>query len=143
MKISRKEFWGLSILLLGVPPLFITGGLICRGYRQQSVNRLMITAIKRNDLPKVVALLAQGADPNAREWPLYTDYIWENLWGGRYSSGQSKTALMLTMELNTENIPLVKTLLDAGASVDAANEFGSTDQNRQIIKILTDAGEKK
>jgi ankyrin repeat protein len=126
MKLSRQAFWGLSILLLGGLPLLITGGLIYRGDRQQIVDRALITAIKKNDLKRVTALLAKGADPNARDWPPYVEFVGNSPWGGRMNPSDPQTALMVALGLNGENIPLVKTLLDAGASLEAPDEYGRT-----------------
>jgi hypothetical protein len=71
----------LLILLLFGLPLLITGGLIYRGNRQQILNRALLTAIQKNNLPAVIALLAKGADPNARDWPPYVEFLGHKLSG--------------------------------------------------------------
>lgn len=98
-------------------------------------------------MPTVIALLAKGADPNARDWPPYAEFLSDRSWRGRYHSSAPKTALMATLELNVENI--VRLLLAGGALVNIKNKVGETPMSLlnvttdpSTLKMLTQAGAK-
>ena len=60
-----------SLLLL--PVLLLTGliGSILTHQRHAGFNAALIRAVNRHDAPSVDSLLAQGADPNTRDWKTY------------------------------------------------------------------------
>jgi hypothetical protein len=100
-----------------------------RAFNQMQLDAKLIDAIKNQDTPAAIALLKQGANPNARDIPPDTRPAWKKLWdslpGHRHPNMGFQTALLLTVQgppgtgPARENLPLVKALLDRGASVNA------------------------
>src|SRR5688500_4268504 len=72
---------GSVIVLTGIP-LWLTWCQV----RQERLNNALLSAIKRSDVPSVLSLLEQGADPNAREQPVSRRTFWQLLserWQGK------------------------------------------------------------
>jgi len=123
---NKSQAYGLFCLLL-----IIGGAMGWTGYthRQQDVrNTSLIEAAARNDLPKVLALLAEGANPNAM-WRNKKPYTWQDF--GKQMVGidprageGGHTALMLAAQ--DGQLPLAKALIDAGADVNRRDGEGST-----------------
>lgn len=83
----------------------------------------IIEAVKRGDAEKVRQLLAQGADPNARETQAPIRYgLWMRLID--VPEPLAKTALILAAGADRRDI--VKILLDNGADVNATASWGET-----------------
>src|SRR5437763_786247 len=80
----------------------MTVWLIVREMRQQQRNRELIAAIHRHDTPTALALLAQGADPNARDYPKPTGSFWQRILAQlgirRSPSMFAPTALQVALE---------------------------------------------
>jgi ankyrin repeat protein len=117
---------------------------LIRFRRDRRLNPL-IEAVKQGDTKEVRALLAQGADPNAREtqvvyrkWLL--PYVLE------MGDVLSKPALMLAAAGGHKDI--VELLLESGAEVDATAAWGSTalmwsvdrEGDARIAQLLIDHG---
>jgi len=123
---NKSQAYGLFCLLL-----IIGGAMGWTGYthRQQDVrNTGLIDAAARNDLPKVVALLAEGANPNAM-WRNKKPYSWQDfckqMVGIDPRAGEGgHTALMLAAQ--DGQLPLAKALIDSGANVNMRDGEGST-----------------
>jgi ankyrin repeat protein len=108
--------------------------LLVRAGQQDRLDSALIAAIRRDDPAKVRALLAEGADPNARDRPVRSlmDRIRELLRVRK--APVSETALMVALEfrsnpdLTPKDVPhaaeTVVALLDAGAAVDVRNADG-------------------
>jgi hypothetical protein len=74
---SRKQRTILLILVFWSVVIGIPGVLLWRTDRQQQLNRDLIEAIKRDDMPTALCSLAQGADANARDAPIVSP--WQSL----------------------------------------------------------------
>jgi len=157
MKSSRKKLIGLAILLLFLVPLGISVKEVYREVRQPELNAALIAAVRKNDTVKVVSLLSQGADANARDLPPDTRSmllrLWDRIDRNPLPEAEGRTALLVTleedndMEFLSENVPLVKALLDAGAAVNAPDEIGRTPlmlaaeaAKRETVRLLLDKG---
>src|SRR5690349_12697348 len=135
----RRHNWIATLLLLAL----LVGGmgwLIYAPVRQERLNRALIAAIKKNDTKVALALLADGADPNAREVPpqhlSFWRLLWDRLRGKRFAPSTAPTALLVACALRGEedtrrppafdNGPMVQALLEHGAKIDAKDEQGRT-----------------
>jgi ankyrin repeat protein len=104
--------------------------LICFGSQQQSIDEEFLKAVENKDIPKINALLKQGANINARE----------------HTNGY----FALQYAINWPDVALVKLLLDKGADVNLADTGGTTaliDATRNggpeytaIVKLLIERG---
>lgn len=103
----------IIILLLAAPSIWLA-----RQYRQVKLNRALIAAIKKSDASTVDALLAAGADPNARDTPekhlSFKERIHDLL---RAPIDLSDTALKCATYKQAPRI--VKVLITNGADVNA------------------------
>src|SRR5688500_12162405 len=70
----------LALFLAVVFVVFV--GLTYRASRQERLDRALISALKRDDVETTRSLLAQGADPNACDWPEPQRSFWQRLWPG-------------------------------------------------------------
>ncbi len=137
----RRKVVGLSLPLLLMGIIGVPGWVIYRDIRQDRLDRALIAAIKRNDTPATLALLDQGADPDARDTSdLQPPSVWQLLLDrlhGRYSQpSTAPTALFFVCGLDptpynnpphhVENAVLLQALLDRGADPNAKMEFGNT-----------------
>ncbi|HLJ55393.1 MAG TPA: ankyrin repeat domain-containing protein [Chthonomonadaceae bacterium] len=106
--------------------------------RQERQNRALISAIKRNDTGRVLALLRNGAEPNARDDTVSTT-VWALLWARlsgkpvRFASGPSaldvlfESAIVLEhpdqpwriqrFTIRKEPVAIVRALVAKGANV--------------------------
>jgi hypothetical protein len=73
---------------------------IARQYRQVNLDYALIAAIKKSDASKVDALLAAGADPNARDMPPKKESALERLHDLFYAPppGHSRTTLIVALD---------------------------------------------
>jgi len=113
--------------------------LLC-GWYYNAKNRIALTgklvvAVQKNDTKMAEELLAQGADPDARDEPERPLNLWQLIRHAlhRDSSDPNYTAYMsahtvLETALDPEhnNLPLAKALLEAGAHADYSSEHGVT-----------------
>ncbi len=139
---QTRRIIALSAILVGA--LMCCGRLyIVKTHRD--LNLQLLGAVKKNDAEAVRVLLARGANPNIRDVPQYRLSLWEQIQlvfhrsnqtrgHRRYmalelSENQMPTALFLAIDPwsnrddevngeNSENIPLVKALLDSGSRVE-------------------------
>jgi len=165
MKSSRRKLLGLVILLVLFLPLAISVVEAYREVHQQALNHGLIAAIKKNDTPTVISLLSKGADPNAKDFPPDTRSAWQRICDSlrrkRIQPAHASTALLVALAMRLdldiksltlfppENVPLVKALLDAGANVNVADEYGNTPliwaavaMKRTTARLLLDRGAK-
>lgn len=126
-----------------LPLAALIGGLgwtIYAPVRQDRLNRALIAAIKNNDTEKTLAMLTEGADPNARDdlpqhlslWQLFLN----RLQGKRPAPSAAPTALLVACALGRDqdirvkpapdNEPMVQALLERGAKVEAIDRDGKT-----------------
>jgi uncharacterized protein len=131
-KVPLLLLLGGVILLIGVP-LWITR----RQIQQESLNNALLSAIKRSEVTSVLSLLAQGADPNARELPVSRRTLWQILserWQGKPSlPNTAPSALLLAVDQRSnvnhflpETTTIVEALLRKGADVNSRTETGET-----------------
>jgi len=120
-------------------------GLTSRAKRQHELNTKLIGAVRNSDTEAARKLLAQGADPNARDVPERKLTVWEQIEraflknpdgsSSRYTTAlelalypnsetDAETASELVGEQGGENASLVKALLDAGARVEENSSPG-------------------
>jgi len=157
MKTSHKKLVGLLILLLFLVPLGIAVKKVYRENQQPELNRALIAAVKKNDTAAVVALLAQGADANARDVSPDTRSVWlrlrDRFAGKPHPTEYGPTVLILALvwdddfKFLPENVPLVKALLDAGSDVRAVDQadrmalmWATMSGKRNTIQLLLDRG---
>jgi ankyrin repeat protein len=157
MKPSRRKLLGLVVLLLLVLSLCRSVAQAFREGRQQTLNRALITAIKKNDANAVIALLAKGADANAEDLLPGHQSAWQRIWDSlrqkHVSLADTPTALLVTLKINDagtfppENVPLVKALLDAGAAVNVSDKDQMTplmwavlSTKLETVSLLLDRG---
>jgi uncharacterized protein len=127
-------------MLCGCMAVAISGIAVYREARQQTLNRDLIAAIKRNDSSQVAALLHRGAEANALDLPADTRTFWHTLLdlvrGTRPSTASSPAALMVALNVPVrfesflpayeDTAPVVGALLDHGADVKALAKNGQT-----------------
>jgi|SRR5579871_3536810 len=119
MKRKRLSLISASLLLAA-----LIGGLAWTVYaptHQERLNRALIAAIKKNDTKMALTLLAEGADPNARdEHPQHLSLwrlLWDRLRGKHPDPSTEANALMEA--LAHRNKPLVSLLLNSGVDMNA------------------------
>lgn len=158
MKSSRNKMLGWAILFLFLVPLGMTVKKVYRELRQPELNRALITAVKKSDTAEVVALLREGADPNARDLPLDGRSMWLRL-RDRFiwkpiRTISAPTALLVVLGTDEqhyyrqENVPLVKALLNAGAEVNVKDGtygrppliWASEAKKRNTSRVLLERG---
>jgi len=152
----NKHIRLIALLLLA----FLVGGFgwkLSAQVHQENLNFRLIAAIKHDDTSTAIALLAQGADPNALDTSLDSRSVWRQLWdhlrGKHPAKKVASTALLLAVQgpvgegVPKENVPVVKALLDKGADVNARNEQGTTAlmsavayDHIQTVKLLLKKG---
>ena len=131
-----KTFRRLSLLLV-LSLLGIAAVRVSLTVRKESLNRTLVAVIKtRNRAATVTDLLSKGADPNTRDLPIDRRSPWKQLWdrvlGRTLPTPHQSTVLEVALACpsnhnwSNEDFSVVKTLLDAGAKVDAADENGQT-----------------
>jgi len=159
MKSSHKKLVGLLILLLFLVPLGVAGKKVYLELRQPELNRVLIAAVKKNDTTAVVALLAQGADPNAGDLPPEHRSVWLKLWDRLrrkpflVSDGQTAMSAAVAPRFigedyvyPPENVPLMKALLNAGGDVNVSEDYmtplfwAAIDAKRETVRLLLDRG---
>src|SRR5262245_43399777 len=73
MKRAKSNLWRrVSVLILlcaVILPVLVTTIWYWRQVRQQRLDHALIEAIKKNDTPKAISLLDQGADANSTDKP--------------------------------------------------------------------------
>lgn len=125
--------------------LLAGGGLIASEFRQEGLDRGLISAVKRRDTAAVVSLLRSGANPNAVERPVirrsFVDALLALLRGDvrQEASWRNSSALELAAGCSNEaidynhagcnepdNCEMVRTLVDHGARVNYKSQFGMT-----------------
>ena len=126
----RRRRLSLTALLLLVT---VAGGLCWLTFtllRQDRLDHALVAAIKQNDTKKILALLADGANPNSRDEPpkhrSLLRLLLNRLPGKRPTPSGVPTALLLACSSNEEigkdypeNPALVKALLERGAALEA------------------------
>src|SRR5579871_1883091 len=133
MKRKRLSLISASLLLAA-----LIGGLAWTVYaptHQERLNRALIAAIKKNDTKMALTLLAEGADPNARDEPPQHLSLWRLLWdrlrGKHPAPSKAPTALLVALTprdglFPPDHPPLIKALLDKGANPNVALQHGET-----------------
>jgi|SRR5579871_43145 len=125
----RKRLNLIAALLLLAALVGGLGWLVYAPVRQERLNRALIAAIKQNETKKAIALLAEGADANARDTLPMNQSLWrlllDRLRGKRPAPSTAPTALWVaccwSLEDNSprDNATMVKALLDRGAALEA------------------------
>ena len=138
---NRKRRLFLLYFVLPVALCLCSAWRIVPDLRQQWQNNQLIAAIQRNDTPAVTALLAQGADPNARGFGnADTLSFWQFLrlrFSRKPSNPVTKSAFRIALNrlsLHTgasfspsynANIDIVTLLLQKGAAFDLRPDFSA------------------
>jgi hypothetical protein len=146
MKPARRY----SILVLSFLPIIIMASvivaIITREEHRLDLNHALINAIKRGQTKTAVSMLASGADPNARDFPIERRSLWRQLWDRLRGKTQTKisdqpSALSLAFGSPIwgttpppEDTQLIKALLDAGASPN--DSVGSDMAETPLIKAV-------
>ena len=128
MKLSFMERFGLLVILA---VLVGAGGLI--GYEkvhEAQVKQSLLAAIEKGDADEVKLLLAEGVDPNAfsdrlLEKPCVSTMLRSTLPDAARQRGEHKTTALM-MAVMSRHGYLVALLLDRGARVNEADEYGFT-----------------
>lgn len=118
-------------------------GLVYKAKTQHDLNRQLLAAVGRNDNVEALAALANGADPNIRNLPDEPMSLWQQIQyafhQGSQASAEYPTLLRMAVKpsdenpvVDTGNVELVKTLLEAGARPDAADD-------KQVTPLMTAA----
>src|SRR5215472_2426515 len=114
---QRKIGWILLVLLL--LPIFAFSIWYWRQLRQQRLDHALIEAIKRNDTPRAIAMLNEGADANARDVEIERRELWQKIldrWIGKGSASPVGASPLITgLEEGYENPIIIKALLERGA----------------------------
>jgi ankyrin repeat protein len=74
MKRRHRLLISLCILLIATPVW-----LVARQMRQERLDADLLRAVKANDTQRAVSLLSQGANADAREFPVDTRSFWQHL----------------------------------------------------------------
>jgi len=133
-----KQRIGPRIAFVFLLILFLSMGLLLekayRKARQPEWNRALLVAIQQNDTPAVTSLLSEGADANADDPPPDRRLIWQRLWdrlrGKPLPPTGRPVALFWAVKVGSEhgappdNAAMVRALLDAGSTVNVADEYG-------------------
>jgi len=147
------------VILVLLSLLCIPAGLIYREAKQQRLNRDLIAAIERTDTQETIALLDQGADPNARDVP-DARTVWQKLRDSflrkRPQTIPGTQALVLALPISARDDfihkrpfdkALIAALLDHGADVDTRAYAEDTplllatwDDDRDLVKIMLTHG---
>ena len=151
-------------LLLATVPVLVCGGFfiyVLRVGHQNRLNQALIVAVKKNDAAKAIALLANGADSNARDIPVANadTSIWQKLLdtlkGRHLQPAHGPTALVIALDMDIyrkdsflpQNVPLIRALINAGADVNVTDADGDTPlmlsamaSKKETIRLLLDKG---
>jgi ankyrin repeat protein len=135
----------LTLLAFFLLPVLVYCVWYGRQVRQKNLDHALIEAIKKEDTPEVIALLDHGADANATDKPykpitpksLLADF-WDKSRGYRpikplfrpihmgRTWPEDPPALELAVMANTENIDLIKVLIEHGADPNKQDADGQT-----------------
>ncbi|MCW3095764.1 MAG: ankyrin repeat protein kinase family protein [Chthonomonadaceae bacterium] len=133
--------WVFGIISLGVLCVVLVGWPY-HLLQQNKRNDALIKAIQSHDPPAVQALLAQGADANAKmrlgKPPTFAEFCSQMLGGRQRRPEWGPAALMLAA--HWERLPMVKMLVDAGADVNARDENGFTPLLFAAYNVKEDCG---
>ncbi len=125
--------------------------LTVRVVQRDRASRALIAAIKRNDAQRVIAALARGADPNAREQLPTHRPFWQRLLDellGRHVSGVGSSSLVLAVRRDLISTPpeqersltILQALIKSGAAVPPAPTKATSSLQwvvRKLSKIPT------
>ena len=159
---SRKRYKriGLPFLLVLAVLAGSLGWLTYRQIRQDKLNRMLIAAIKQNDLRGVSTTLEQGASPNAAEMPADTRPFWKQWLDqclGRTLIRKGECALSLAAAPDLEDLAIyhgnshavVRLLLEKGANPNVMDTEGNPvlhqvaeywKEDSQLIRLLLGRG---
>ena len=141
----------------------LMGGLAYWNLRKEQRDNAMLAALRRKQTDRVMRLLTQGADPNARERPYVRRSLWEHITGlfDRLSDqavGQRTEASALALAVEQGDTQSTRALIargarDADPQVIDLGYFGDGSPrpliliavhqgNREIVQALLDQGAK-
>ncbi|HLJ55441.1 MAG TPA: hypothetical protein VKT77_10415 [Chthonomonadaceae bacterium] len=146
MRSQRKHIYGrgAAILALLAACSVMVGGLpdrLLREVRQERLDREMIAAVKRDDLPSAVRALDRGANGDARDDPPVPlrERLLDILRNRRRPRSSAPTAMLIELQFRyvlfddegdtiTRKVPpdFVEALLKHGAGIDSADRDGHT-----------------
>ena len=127
-------------------------GWVSKAKTQHDLNMKLLGAVRKNDIATVRLLLARGADPNIRDVPQQSFSLWQQIRHAFHQDSQpvgdekdvaKRTMLEIALEPNnipipdrpyvmdSENVPLVEALLEAGAHPDDSS-------SNQMTPLMTD-----
>lgn len=163
-RLQRSALLACSLLLLVVAvPCVLTW----REWRQEHLNRALITALQRNKAQEAMALLEQGADakthaatPDIRS---FRQMLWDRLRGKPSvveTSGLTTLQIIFAADQDADPLPkrkepveIARALIAHGADVNAKDEFevpvvvfagvyrgNYGENNLHCVKLLLDAG---
>jgi uncharacterized protein len=139
--LSLKPKWRGALCIVGLIATITVAAAwrLNAGSEQERRKAALITAVKQNDTTVLKTLLAEGADPNARDASPIKVPLWQRLRQLFTGRGRGRhlgpTALLI---LNggaslpsgylepPENVEAVRALLDGGADVNATTSDGTT-----------------
>ena len=135
LRSSRSLFLVSSLVLLTAPVV-----LTWREWRQETLNRALIAAIKANAPQAVVHLLEEGADANTHDTPGDMPAFWQILYSGQFRrrSEQTDTALVVTLDqhfnpayggdswIPPRDVRILESLLHKGADSNVVTQNGRT-----------------
>ena len=127
-----------TVVILMLVPVCLTAFAVYRQQRQERLDHALIAAVKANDANAAIALLKQGADPNAHDKVHPAAPFWQRIVavirGSKSKPSTAPTPLMLAvmwkdrplpngnLAFPPENVALTGALLEHGADVNFHDE---------------------
>jgi ankyrin repeat protein len=124
-------------VLVAISVAIILLWLTVAGSRKGNGRRQLVLAVNRHDVQAVRRMLAQGADPNARD---YSDHNSFGDWFGRcLEGGLSYSPTVLLDAAASGDLPIIRDLVDSGADINEMNGYYGTALSAAVQSKKDDA----